>query len=336
MKAVILASHRRKIMGIIFVIVGFVLLPLSSSLAKAIRIGSAGVGGLFLPVWVAQDKGLFKRYGLDTEVITFQGGPLAVQALVAGDIQFTAGGISSGVNARIAGAEIVAIATFVNTLPYTLVASEKIKLADQLKGKRFGVSRFGAADYIALKVALPKYGIDPEKEAVLVQVGNQSARFGALKGGTVDATLISPPLTLTARKLGFNSVISFQRTGIKWTYNSVLVSTDFANRDRHTIVNFLKGFVEGIAYLRRNKEESLGVLSKWMGLKDREALEESYGYVLEVLPRKPYTDQEGMQALLSFIGEGNPKAKRFKPQDFNDMRFLQELDQSGFIDRLYQ
>ncbi|MBI4529114.1 MAG: ABC transporter substrate-binding protein [Deltaproteobacteria bacterium] len=321
-------------------VIGLILLLLAgkpeAGFAKPVRIGCSGLGGLYLPVWVAQDRSFFRKHGLDTEVITFQGGPQTVQALVAGDIHFTVGGISSGVNARLAGADVLAVATFVNTLPYTLVATRRIKATDQLKGKRIAVSRFGAADHVALKIGLRKSGIDPEKETVLLQIGNQSARFGALQGGTADATLISPPLTLTARKLGFHSLLSFQKSGIRWAYNSILITNDFGQRHRETVVSFLKSFLEGMAHVLKHKEDSLAVLGKWMGLKDREALEESYNYLVESISRKPYTDPEGLQALLDLIREANPKAKKDPLQAFDDMSYLRELDRSGFIDRLYQ
>lgn len=315
-------------------IIGLSLLDAS---AKSLRVGSVGLSGELLPLWVAQDKDLFKKNGLDTEVITFhQAGPAPIQSLLAGEIQFAVTGTSTGTNAKIGGAEIVAIAEFVNTLPYTLVASQKIRSADQLKGKRFAVSRLGAISDISLRKALRSLGINPEKEAVILGIGDQTLRFGAMKGGSVDATIISPPLTVTARKLGFNLITSFQRAGIKWAYDSVYITVAFGHKNRETVLNFLKGFVEAMAYIHKNKEESLRVLGKWMRLTDREALDETYDHLMEILPRKPYSLDEGMQALIDAIAATNPKAKGFTPQDFNDMSYIQELDRSGFIDRVYQ
>src|SRR4029453_4751539 len=110
-----------------------------------VRIASAGLSGELLPLWIAQDRRLFKKYGLDTEVITIQGGPLAVQTLLSGSVQFHAGGTSSIVEAKMRGAETVTVAVFIDSLPYTLVSSQAIKSAPQLKGKRFAVSRLGSA-----------------------------------------------------------------------------------------------------------------------------------------------------------------------------------------------
>ena len=303
--------------------------------AQTTRIGSAGLSGELLPLWIAQNRALFKKYRLDTEVITFQGGPPTVQSLLAGEIKFHVGGTSSIVDARIAGADTVTVAVFVNTLPYTLVASEKIKSAEQLKGKRFAVSRLGSVSDLSLRIALRNLGVNPEKEAVILGIGDQTSRFGALRSGAVDATVISPPLTITARQLRFNLIASFQDAGIKWAYNSIDIAGEFGRSQRETVLNFLRGFIEGMAFIRKHKEESLGVLSKWMRLNDREALEETYDFLLKILPQKPYGSDEGMQAVLDAVGVRNPKAKKFKPQDFVDMSYLQELDRGGFIDRIY-
>jgi NitT/TauT family transport system substrate-binding protein len=308
----------------------------SSAPAATLRIGSAGLSGEFLPLWVAQDRRIFKKYGLDTEVITFQGGPLTVQALVSNSIQFHLGGTSSILDAKMQGADTATLAVFIDTLPYTLVAAQKIKSAAHLKGARFAVSRLGAVSDLSLRIALRNLGLNPEKEAVILGIGDQTSRFSALRSGSVDATVISPPLTVTARKLGFNLVTSFQDAGIAWAYDSIDTTGDYARQNRETVLNFLKAFIEGTAYIFKDKEGSLAVLSRWMQLKDREALDETYDYLLKILPKKPYASDKGMQAVLDAIALRNPRAKQFKPQDFTNMSYLKEIEQSGFIDKAFK
>jgi len=304
--------------------------------AAPIRIASAGLSGEFLPLWVAQDRRLFKKYGLDTEVITIQGGPLAVQTLLSGSVQFHAGGTSSIIDAKMRGADTATLAVFIDSLPYTLIASQAIKSATQLKGKKFAVSRLGSVSDLSLRIALRNMGINPEKEAVILGIGDQTARFTALRSGSVDATVISPPLTVTARKMGFTQITSFQDAGIAWTYNSIDTTADFAQRNPQTVLNFLRGFVEGIAYIFKNKEESLVTLKQWMRLDDREALDETYDYLLRILPKKPYASDKGFQAVLDALAIRDPIAKKYKPQDFIEARYLKELDQSGFLDRVFK
>src|SRR5438046_2935482 len=146
--------------------------------------------------------------------------------------------------------------------------------AAPLRIKSAGLSRELLPLWIAQDKRIFKtYGF--EKEAVILGIGDQTSRFSALRSGTVDATVISPPLTVTARKLGFNLITSFQDAGITWAYNSIDAKIDYTRQNRDVVLNFLKAFIEGNAYIRKNKEESLVVLTHWMRLNDREALDET-------------------------------------------------------------
>lgn len=307
-----------------------------ASAPPMVRVASSGLSAELLPLWIGQDRGLFKKHGLNSEVITIQGGPLAIQALVSGSTQFHAGGTSSPMESRIGGANTVALAVFIDSLPYTLVSSANIKAAAQLKGAKFAVSRLGSVSDLSLRIALRNMGINPEKEATILGIGDQTSRFTALRSGAVDATVISPPLTVTARKLGLTAISSFQDAGIVWAYNSIDATHDFAQNNRGVILSFLRGFVESIAYIHKNKEESMATMGRWMRLDDREALNESYEYVLRIVPKKPYATDKGIQAVLDALALRNPAAKKFKPQDFYDMSYLQELDKSGFLDAVFR
>lgn len=334
-KARFVLDRMRRFFLKIFLILSVSLVVTHAS-AATLRVGSSGLSGELLPLWIAQDRGLFKKHGLDTEVITIQGGPLSIQALLSGSVQFHAGGTSSPIEARMGGANTVTVAVFIDSLPYTLVASPSVKSAAQLRGARFAVSRLGSVSDLSLRIALRNMGINPEKEATILGIGDQTSRFTALRSGVVDSTVISPPLTVTARKLGFNTIASFQDAGIVWAYNSIDVTQDFASSNRGAILSFLRGFVESIAYIHKNKEASLVTLGRWMRLNDREALDETYDYLLKILPKKPYASDKGIQANLDAIAIRNPAAKKFKPQDFYDMSYLRELDTSGFLNKVFE
>jgi ABC-type nitrate/sulfonate/bicarbonate transport system substrate-binding protein len=256
--------------------------------------------------------------------------------MVSGSTQFHAGGTSSPMESKIGGANTVAIAVFIDSLPYTLVSSPSIKSAAQLKGAKFAVSRLGSVSDLSLRIALRNMGINPEKEATILGIGDQTARFTALRSGVVDATVISPPLTVTARQLGLTTISSFQDAGIVWAYNSIDTTRDYARNNRGAVLSLLRGFVESIAYIHKNKEESMATMAKWMRLDDKQALNESYDYVLRIVPKKPYATDKGIQAVLDALALRNPGAKKFKPQDFYDMSYLQELDKSGFLDAVFR
>ncbi|MGH7835334.1 MAG: ABC transporter substrate-binding protein [Candidatus Binatia bacterium] len=311
------------------------ILPASAA-AQTVRIGSLGLSGPLLPLWIAQDRSLFSRYGLKTEVVTFQGGSTTIQALVAGEVKFAAAGSAGGVNAKAGGADIVAIGEWVNTLPYMLIVTNDIDTPEKLRKKRIAISRFGSAAHYAARLVLIRMGIDPDKEVQMLQIGDEPMRLGALRQGSVDATVLTPPANLTARNLGFRVLISTHEAGVQYSFDHLLATREFANNNKDTVQRFLKGFLHAIAYMKKNKKESVETLRRWMRLSDQNALDETYRIFVEMIPAKPYGTEEGWRNLVDVLGATNPKARQIQSKEMFDYSHLREIEQSGFIDALYR
>jgi len=285
---------------------------------------------------MAQDRGLFAKQGLNSELITFQGGTQTIQALLSGGIAFSASSTDTGANARLRGGDTLGVAEWVNTLPYMFIATKDIDKLEKLRGKRIAISRFGGAAHYAVRMVLQKVGIDPEKDAQILQVGDESLRLTALRQGVVDATVLTPPANLTARNLGFRILTSLQEAGVKYSFDAVFVSKEYAARNRDSVVRFLRGFVEGIALMKRNRPESIATLKKWTRLNDQSALEETYRIFVDLIPAKPYGSEEGWRNLMEVLSATNPKAKQLAYGDAFDYSYLKEADKGGFIDALYK
>ena len=308
----------------------------AGSPAQAIRIGSLGLSGPLLPLWVAQDRGLFAKQGLASELITFQGGTQTIQALLSGGIGFSASSTDTGANAKLRGADTLGVAEWVNSLPYMFITAKEIDKGEKLRGKKIAISRFGGAAHYAVRMVLLKMGIDPEKEVQILQLGDESLRLTALRQGVVDATVLTPPANLTARNLGFRILTSLQEAGVKYSFDAIFVSKEYATKNRDTVVRFLRGFVDGIATMKRNRSESIATLKKWTRLNDQNALEETYRIFVELIPAKPYGSEEGWHNLLEVLSATNPKAKQLGYNEAFDYSYLKEADKGGFIDALYK
>jgi ABC-type nitrate/sulfonate/bicarbonate transport system substrate-binding protein len=308
----------------------------ASVLAQVVRIGSLGLSGPLLPLWIAQDRGLFSLYGLQTEVITFQGGPTSIQALLAGEVKFAATSSAPSANAVLNGAPVAALAEWVSTLPYMLIVTRDIDTPEKLKRKRIAVARFGGAAHYAVRLVLMKMGIDPEKEVQLLQVGDESVRLAALRQGTVDATILTPPSNLTARNLGFRVLTSLQEAGVQYSFDHLLTTKEFASKNRDMVQRFLKGFLHGIAFMKKQRKESIETLSKWTRLNDQAALDETYRIFGEMIAAKPYGNEEGWRNFVEVLAAANPKAKQLQSKELFDYSYLREIDKSGFIDALYK
>ena len=320
----------------LWLLVAFLVILPASSMAQTVRIGSLGLSGPLLPLWIAQDRSLFSQYGLKAEVITFQGGSTTIQALMSGEVKFAAAGSAAGANARLAGADVIVIAEWVNTLPYMLIVASEIDAPEKLRKKRIAISRFGSAAHYAVRLVLTKFGIDPDKEVQMLQIGDESLRLGALRQGSVDATVLTPPANLTARNLGFRVLTSLYEAGIQYSFDHLLATREFADKNKDAVQRFLKGFLHGIAYMKKNQKESIETLRRWMRLNDQNALDETYRIFVEMIPAKPYGTEEGWRNLLDVLAASNPKAKQLESKDMFDYAHLREIEKSGFIDALYK
>ena len=312
-------------------------IPWASAQLKKLNLSYTATSPYQAVVIIAQQAGLFRKNGLDVSLIFVAGGSLGIQAMVGGDVPMTQADGSASVAASLAGVDVVMIASFLNTFPYSLVSLPEIKTVEQLKGGKIAISRFGSATDLGVRMALAKLGLNPEKDVTLLQVGAQTARVAGLQSKAVQATIITPPFTLTARKQGYNVLIDMAQLNIPYQLTALVTSRAYVKSQPDVVMAVMKSVAEGIHFYKTQKEPSIKILSKYLQTTDREALEETYREVsLKVVPEKPYPTLSGIQTILDELGTKNSKAKAAKPEDFVDMSFVKRLDDEKFFDRLYK
>jgi NitT/TauT family transport system substrate-binding protein len=235
------------------------------------------------------------------------------------------------------GSGVVMIAGFLNTMDYKLIVARDITRPDQLKGKTLAVSRIGSSSDFATRYALEKYGLAPDKDVAIIQIGSQPARFSALESGKIQGVMIAIPLTAKAKKMGLNTLADLQMLGLEYQHTGLAFSQDLIKKQPELVRNVLKAFVESIHFMKTNRKETIGILTKYLKSDDTEALDEAYDSVLHsLIPEKPYPTLKGIQIMLREIGIKEPAARSARPEQFVDLTFMKELDSSGFIDRLYK
>jgi ABC-type nitrate/sulfonate/bicarbonate transport system substrate-binding protein len=297
----------------------------------------SSIGGSGIPLWIAQDKGFFERNGLDTRLIYIGGGRIVAQSFAAGQIKVAIMAGPAMVSANLAGLNLRMVAGLVNTSTYSLFVKPNIGSPQELKGKRFGMGSFGSSPDFMMRQIFRRLGLDPEKDVTILQLGGGGdlVRLAALKAGSVDGALLSPPLTALARDAGFRALITPQNLVIPYQQTGVATTKDFIDKNRDTVRRFVKAMVEAVHYYKTHKEESLSVVAKSLKTNNRAALEESYQeFAVKLHPRKPYPTLEGMALIVDTQRTKNTPAS-VRAEDFVDMSFVKELDDSGFIDKLY-
>jgi NitT/TauT family transport system substrate-binding protein len=286
---------------------------------------------------IAKEAGVFKKHGLDPQLILTPGGSLGFQAMMGGDVAMVMADGSAAVTSNLAGADVVIIASFLNTFPYSLISIPEIKKVDQLVGGKVAISRFGSATDVGVRMSLAKVGLNPDKDVTVLQIGTQTTRFAALQSKQVQATIITPPFTLTARKHGYNTLVDMAQLNIPFELTALLTRRSFIKAQREMVAAVVTALSEAVQFYKREKEPSIKILSHYLQTNDREALEETYREVaLKTLPEKPYATLPGIQVIIDELVQKNPKAKSARPEDFIDMSFVKKLDDEGYFERLYK
>ena len=287
-------------------------------------------------IWVAKDARLFDKHGIDATVIFISGSVRGIQAILAGEIPIGEGGGPGLASARLAGGDVIAIAGNVNVLPYYLVSHPSIKKAEELKGKIGGTHIAGTTAEFALKVGLKRIGLEPAKDVSLRVIGGAIDRMIALQKGIVQFTVVTEAGKAIAEKLGYPTVVDMAALEIPFPQNGVYTSTKLIRENPDMVRRYMRAYTEAIHFFKTRKEETIRIMGKYSRLEDRKTLEESWDWHAKFIPEAPYAPVEGYQLILQDMTASNPKAAQANAKDLVDARFVKELEDSGFLKKLYK
>jgi ABC-type nitrate/sulfonate/bicarbonate transport system substrate-binding protein len=265
---------------------------------------------------------------LEVEPILFRGGQVATQALVSGDPPIV--NIGTVVQATIQGHNVVLVAAVENKYDLIVFTRPGITQLEQLKGKRIGITGFNSATHYASIIVARHINADV-KELTLIPAGLDTERIAAVTSGLLDATYVATSAAPLARKAGLTEIVSVGDLGVEVQGNGFATSRAYIASNREVVKSALKGFVEAIYFVYANKKDAQRVFAKYMRTNNPEVLEDSYNGYVKSIPKRPYPTLKGIQFMLDVLTPALPQAKNFRPEQFVDLSFLQELEKEGFF-----
>jgi ABC-type nitrate/sulfonate/bicarbonate transport system substrate-binding protein len=301
---------------------------------ERIRIATAG-GLSIVPVWVMHDKGLLKKRGVTAEIVQIASSPVAIQAMLSGEVEAIVTSAATLVTSRLAGADVTMIMSTTPTFPSVLMAVKTITDINQLRGRAGGVNRFGSNTDFGLRMVLRQNAIDPEKDVKLIQVGGTAQMVAAISRGLIQFALFNEPFVRDAEKLGFKTLVDVPSQKIPFHWNGVLTSESALKARRGVFYRLTMALTEAIHVYKTEKEWSKALIGRYLKVDDPESLERAYNSLKMILPETPAPTPDGVKTLLDDLSAKNPKAAAANPKDFVDMSFVEELERSGFIKQLY-
>lgn len=290
--------------------------------------------GSSAPYWIANDAGIFKKYGLDAEMIFINGSTRGIQSLVAGDLDFASAVGTSAINGKLAGGDIAIVDSLVNTLPYYIIGRPDIKSPEELKGRILATHIPGTSADFAVRLALRKFGIE-YKDIQAVMVGGSTARVAAVINGQTDFTMVTEPGKIEGEKAGMKLIIDMAKLKTPFVFTCTVTSGKLIREQPKTVEAVVKALAEAVHFFKDNQKDSLRIMAKYTRGAKPNVLEGSWNAYKDLLEEDTAPSIAGLSETLAVQAAWDAKAAKAKAEDFVDLRFTQNLKRSGFIDKLY-
>jgi NitT/TauT family transport system substrate-binding protein len=298
------------------------------------------IGGNAVPLWIAKEQGIFRKYNLDPQLIYIIAGR-AMQSMLAGDVQVGLLGATHVTNAVTAGGDMTMLLGLEEKLNFALVVRPGIRTAEELKGKKVAIGTPSGSLSLATYVGLDYLGLVPRRDGiVLLGTGSSPERLAALFAGSIDGAFFNPELVPIAVQQGYKVLLDLGKENVPFQSSGLVTSRKYMRTNPQIVENLVKAVVEGVAFVQNpaNKRIVIDSIARNLKLDRSDRLERAYATISESFPRKPCPSLPGIASVLKLMAQPglNAKAAELKPQDIADMSLCKRLDQAGFFDRVYQ
>jgi ABC-type nitrate/sulfonate/bicarbonate transport system substrate-binding protein len=303
---------------------------------RRVRAAYVVLGSSALPAWLAEDQGLFQKYGLTVELSYIAGQVKIGEAIIAGELDVGIGPVELTVGPALEGADLVMVASWNGRAAFSALVQPGIQTVADLQGKRVAVTRRGSLSETWASRILGQFGLAPDRDYTLVPIGGQGEQLAALQAGAIDAAVLAPPTNLRARQLGYHELLSYYDFNFELAGMGVNTTRRYLREQPETLDRLVRALAEGVAIMHQDPDTSVTTLGRYMKVDDRELLDEALRFeqsrsTRDLLPTRP-----GVQAALDELARHNPKATTANPDDYVDLTLVRHLNDSGFIPGLYR
>lgn len=284
--------------------------------------------------WIAKEAGIFKKHGLDLDTIFINGSVRGIQSLIAGDLGYTGAVGTAVINAKLAGGDIAIIQSQMNTLPYFIIGNASIRSPEALRGKSAAVHIPGTSADFAMRLALSKVGV-AYKDIKAITVGGAPARLAAVTQGQTDFTVVTDGERIQGEKMGLRVIIDMAKLNVPFQFNCTVTTRKKIRENPDEARRVVWTMAESIHFFKTRKEESIKIMQKYTRGLARDILEGAHAANSELLVEDTYPTLDGLKQTLDVQVLTDPRAGKFKAEDMVELRFVDELKKSGFLEKLY-
>ena len=302
---------------------------------KKVQVGVPAISMGNIIIYFAKEAKIFEKYGLDVDPVAVAGSGIASKALISGSVLISPIATPTVMTAVLAGSDMVILAHTMPGVIQSLVVRPDIKRDEDLKGKTIGVTTFGSLTDFLVKYLARQRGLNPEKDFTLLQIGTDSDRFVALQQGRIQGATLSHPNFIFAQRAGFHVLWDFFKD-VDYPWSEIVTTRTQIKQDRDLVMRYMRAHLEGIARFKQEPELGKRVIKKMLRLDDDSIAQESWELFAKHRIAAPYPNIKGMKTSYEYVAATRPDVYKHKPEEFVDSSFVEELDKSGFIKKLYE
>jgi ABC-type nitrate/sulfonate/bicarbonate transport system substrate-binding protein len=320
-------------MRLLFALFALLTFADASSAQMKVRVNWSAIAAGQSGIWIAHDEGLFKKNGLDVELLHIPSSSLIIQTILAGEIAISYVDGRNTIQSNLTGSDMVLIAGVTNRFPFTFMARPEFKRVSDLRGKRIGITRVGSSTHTVTLYVLNQAGLKPG-DYEIVPLGEVPNILVALAAGRIDAGPLSSPTTIRGRKAGMVELTNPAKDGPEYVSIAIGATRAYIRANTAIVRRFMRAYAEAVQLFKTSKPIALRALQKYTRVKDPEILEETQNEYRNYIESIPYVSRKGVETILGELSAGDPKARQAKPDDFVDMRFVAEMERDGFFKKL--
>ena len=293
--------------------------------------GFAGVQG---PIWATRELGLYKKHGLNGELVLITGAARGMAALVSSSIDFAMGSGTASLPIRLRGGDVVIIGGALNKFPFSFIAQKEIRKPADLVGKKIGILNFGGSTDLAVALALKEWNL-PRSSMTIFAAGGAPERLAGLSSRVLDATVLSPPETIAAARMGMTVLANLSDLKASFPQTVMTTRRSFLEKNRDTVKRFVRAYSEAVHIFKTDKAKGMAVYTKWLKQPDAKIIEATYDYFAPRFSFPPRIDRDGIRNALELVGDRDREAKGdINIEQFLDESLLDELEREGFFKKL--
>jgi len=319
------------------ILAGFILalaVPFGVCAQESVVVSYDGYAGFQGPLWAAKDLELFRKHGLKAEMVLITGSTRGMAALISGSSDFAQGSASASIPIRLRGGDLVIVAAALNKFPFSVVAQKEIRKPSDLVGKKIGILNFGGSTDLAITLAFKEWNI-PRNAVTIFASGGAPERFAALSSRAIDATVLSPPETIAAARMGMNILANLSDLKAAFPQTVMTVRRSYLEKNRETVKRFVRAYSEAIYEFKIDKAKGMAVYANRLKQQDAKVLDATYDYFAPKFSFPPRVDRGGIRNALELVSDRDREARgEINVEQFIDERVIDELEREGFFKKL--